>query len=498
MKIASKLLVTAGFSLGLFLFGALVQAADVDSVQLGRSLYRGTQAFAAPAQLGQVALPASSAACANCHGLRGEGKLEAGISAPPIQWRRLITSRDNQSGFANEATIVNAIALGQGRQQQALLAPMPQFSLSKQEQAALLAYLRVVGTEFEPVLGVSDKAITIGSVLPLSGRRVALGRAIQTALEARLAEVNNNGGIFGRKIVLKVADAGESTESAMQAARVLMNQDIFALLGSFVPEAQSELVTIARSQNVPVVSSLGLPLKDSTDDYLTYLLPSLTTQTQQLLMELPRYCASDLSSTLLLHAAEPRLNTLVQQLQARDDDANIHTQVVANGSQIQAALQAFPASRVIALLSPDLANNLRQQLLESKAPVHCLGTLAVLSGHPANSVNAMSLNQVAKHSHIEVIVLPMPPLMQADNAPPLTEAQLWPMLENISVQTFVEALARSGRALDTPTFLQAFSTLRAYETASGLRVTFTEKQHYGLNVAYLWKEENHEPDKLSP
>ncbi len=474
-------------------------AAKKEAIQLGRGLYRGTHAFSAPAKLSQVALP--SAACANCHGLRGEGKYEAGVQVPPIQWQRLMAARGEQASYANAEAVAQAIAEGQGRHQQALLTPMPQFALSQQEQAALLAYLRVIGTESEPVSGVTAETITIGSVLPLTGRRAALGRDIQAALQARLTEVNRNGGIFGRKIVLRVADAGDNTDSALLAAQGLMNEGVFALLASFVPDANQVLSSMARSQGVPLVASLGLPLNDSQDSYLSYVLPSLLAQSQQLLRDLPRYCKASKTGTLLLYSAEPRLRELAQQLSA---NTNMQSQAVANAEQIQSALHAYPAANVIALLPPDLAASLRQYWAVDQSATQCFGTLAALSGNPPNASSvpelqsspSLTLAQVPQH--LEVIVLPMSPLLQAEHAPPLSESQLWVLLADIATQSFVEAASRAGRVLDTAGFMQALGSLQAYKTTSGLSVTFSEKQHHGLNVAYLWNGDYHETAKLAP
>ena len=475
-------------------------AAKKEAIQLGRGLYRGTQAFSAPAKLSQVALP--SAACANCHGLRGEGKYEAGVQVPPIQWQRLMAARGEQASYANAEAVAQAIAAGKGRHQQTLAAPMPQFDLNQKEQAALLAYLRVIGTESEPVSGVTAGTITIGSVLPLTGRRAALGRDIQAALQARLTEVNRNGGVFGRKIMLRVADVGDKTDSALEAAQGLMNEGVFALLASYMPDANQALSSMARSQGVPLVANLGLPLHDSQDQYLSYVLPSLLAQTQQLQRELPKYCSANKTGTLVLHTAEPRLRELAQQLSELSASPDMQTQVVANAQQIQRALQAQPSANVIAILPPELAASLRQQWAASQSTTQCLGTLAALSGNPANatSLPTAPATQTLTQSpqHIELIVLPMSPLMQSEQAPPLSESQLWVMLADIATQSFVEAASRAGRVLDTAGFMQALGSLQAYKTTSGLSVTFSEKQHHGLNVAYLWNGDYHETAKLAP
>jgi mono/diheme cytochrome c family protein len=494
MKAACSLLLPLLWLAGLAWSGlGWAQVGATDPLQLGRSLYRGTQAFAAPARLGQLALP--NMACANCHGVRGEGRREAGIDAPPLQWRRLLAARDASPAFVDEAAIAQAIEANRGRQGQSLLAPMPQFFLTPQERTALLAYLRVLGSEAEPVVGVSADLITLGSVLPLSGARAALGRAIQAALQARLAEVNRNGGVFGRQLVLRVADAGSDGGHALQALNTLLDGGVFAVLASLVPGNPDELARSARSQGVPLVATLGVPLNDSADAYLTYLLPSLVSQSRQLLNTLARDCSPVATPKLVLYAPEPRLRALAQQLQVDAD--GIHIQPVADAVQIQRALAVQPTGTVIGLLPPGLAKSLRQQWSAHNAAGQCLGTLAVLSGNPPHASSAPVAQAIARQP-LEVSMLPMSPLTRAATAVPLTEAQIWPFLADTAVQIFVESAARTGRLLDTPGFLQALASLRSYTTASGLSVSFSEKQHHGLNVAYLWRGDDHESARQLP
>ncbi|OGU20786.1 MAG: hypothetical protein A2580_09115 [Hydrogenophilales bacterium RIFOXYD1_FULL_62_11] len=473
-------------------------AAEVDNetLSLGRDLYEGARAYATAPQLVGVSMPATSMACVNCHGVRGEGKREADVDAPPLQWHRLTAARDGQPGFADEAAIAHAIESGVGRQVRVLRAPMPQFALTDQERTALLAYLRVLGTDSRPVAGVTPDRIALGSVLPLSGPRASVGRAIEQTLQTRLAELNQRGGLFGRQLTLRVADGGNEAGSALAAARGLMNEGVFALVASLSSARPGDLLALAQDHAVPLVSTLGVPLENSPDAYLTYLLPSLASQTEHLLDALLAHCDSRARGVLVLHAPTPALRQLARHAAEGSSGARaVWVESVADEAQLNAALRAHPAGTVIGLLPPAQAAALRKKWRKA-SDSSCLGTLAVVSGNPAHSVGeALPSAQIG--SRVDLIALPMPALAQSGNAA-MSEAQFWLRLTDLAVLTLAEALARAGRDLDAPSLIQALGTLRAYEPAPGFALTFSAQQHHGLSVAYLWRGDDHEPANSSP
>ncbi len=80
--------------------------------------------------------------------------------------------------------------------------------------------------------GVSKTEITLGSIQDLSGPIAGFGKAIRNGMMLRVEEVNEQGGINGRKIVLKVEDSAYDPKKAVLAAQKLVNQDkIFAMVG---------------------------------------------------------------------------------------------------------------------------------------------------------------------------------------------------------------------------------------------------------------------------
>ncbi len=80
--------------------------------------------------------------------------------------------------------------------------------------------------------GVSKTEITLGSIQDLSGPIAGFGKAVRNGMLLRVAELNEQGGVNGRKIVLKVEDSAYDPKKAVLAAQKLVNQDkIFAMVG---------------------------------------------------------------------------------------------------------------------------------------------------------------------------------------------------------------------------------------------------------------------------
>ena len=75
----------------------------------------------------------------------------------------------------------------------------------------LIAYLRVLGTE--PAPGILPETIRIGTLLPPSGSARELREIIADTLRAAVADLNERGGIYQRRIELEPFDLADSTES---------------------------------------------------------------------------------------------------------------------------------------------------------------------------------------------------------------------------------------------------------------------------------------------
>jgi branched-chain amino acid transport system substrate-binding protein len=80
--------------------------------------------------------------------------------------------------------------------------------------------------------GISKNEILVGTIQDLSGPLSGYGKQARAGMQMALEEINETGGIHGRKITLLVEDSGYDPKKAVLAAQKLVNQDrIFMMLG---------------------------------------------------------------------------------------------------------------------------------------------------------------------------------------------------------------------------------------------------------------------------
>ena len=98
--------------------------------------------------------------------------------------------------------------------------------------AALAAAAALTANVASAQQGVSKDEITLGTIQDLSGPLAGFGKQIRLGMMLAVDEINEQGGINGRKLKLLVEDSGYDPKKAVLAAQKLVNQDkIFAMVG---------------------------------------------------------------------------------------------------------------------------------------------------------------------------------------------------------------------------------------------------------------------------
>ena len=108
--------------------------------------------------------------------------------------------------------------------------------------------------------GVSKDTLTLGSIQDLSGPLAGFGKQVRMGMMLAVDELNEQGGINGRKITLKIEDSGYDPKRAVLAAQKLVNQDkIFAMIGHIGTAQNLAAMPVQFSKNVinffPVTAS---------------------------------------------------------------------------------------------------------------------------------------------------------------------------------------------------------------------------------------------------
>ena len=99
--------------------------------------------------------------------------------------------------------------------------------------------------------GVSKAEIVVGSIQDLSGPIAAFGKQIRLGMNLRIDEINEQGGINGRKVKLLVEDSGYDPKKAVLAAQKLVNQDkIFMMLGHLGTAQNNAAMPVQFEKNV--------------------------------------------------------------------------------------------------------------------------------------------------------------------------------------------------------------------------------------------------------
>ena len=276
------------------LLGILLLATSSTIAQLTDSERRGKQLFLRgvsssgreiTGRIGEIDVPAATATCAGCHGMRGEGKTEGGVTAGSLTWSSLVkpyghthtTGRDH--GPFNESSFIRAVVNGIDSSGNNLLVAMPRYKLSPEDMADLIAYLKRIDSDLDP--GLSEDSITVGLVLPSSGAFADVGAAMKDVFNAYFDNVNNRGGIFNRRIEMRIADAGTGGPATATAAHDFVRKEqIFAFVGGLSAGADPQIAEFARKEELPFIGPATLlpHAENPANRYLFYLLPGVAEQ----------------------------------------------------------------------------------------------------------------------------------------------------------------------------------------------------------------------------
>lgn len=306
---------------GLLLCQSAGDCAERDfRLRQGQEIYRRGEASGAPAitaQLreGDASYPARNFRCSNCHGSAGQGGRDAGLRLPAIDAETLarpITLQGERHPRPpyNRETLKRAITSGIDAAGTPLGAGMPRYRMSEAQLDALIDYVEVLGTLEDNDPGIDRDGIKIGAALPFTGPMAAIGNDVAAVLKARFDWVNDAGGIYGRRLILVVADCGDSDDESLTATQHLVTDEkVFALVASFQPVEHDALDAWLADTQVPLIGPIGQAAHEirPKDALIWQLLPTLNDQARVLvdyIMSLPTPIGIDRPKRIAIVSAE--------------------------------------------------------------------------------------------------------------------------------------------------------------------------------------------------
>ena len=235
------------------------------------------------AMMGEVDVPASTLTCAGCHGNRGQGITEGGVTAGNMTWAFLTKpyGHSDDGGRKHppftESSFARLMTSGLDPGGNKLAVAMPTYRMPQEDMANLIAYLKRIETDTDP--GVTDTSIVLGTVLPEKTALNGLAQSMGDVLQAYFAEINSRGGIYNRKIELRIMH-GDSKLTVTNMKRLIDDEQVFAIVSGLTAGAEDGVAALTQEKEVPLVgpSTLLLQRGSPLNRYIFYLLPGLKEQ----------------------------------------------------------------------------------------------------------------------------------------------------------------------------------------------------------------------------
>ena len=130
----------------------------------------------------------------------------------------------------------------------------------------------------------ADNELLIVSANPMSGGSAKFGDMKVKTIKMAIAEVNNAGGINGKKVKLLVEDDAGSAEKAHQIAeKAAANPKVLAVIGHWNSDCTLAARHVYNGAELPVITdSVNKSITDGTTPYLFRISLSDTYQAKQL------------------------------------------------------------------------------------------------------------------------------------------------------------------------------------------------------------------------
>jgi ABC-type branched-subunit amino acid transport system substrate-binding protein len=446
-------------------------------------------------------VPASAFSCSNCHGLRGEGIREGGVQPAPIDWASL--ARPHTSALTrrerapyNDATLARSISDAVDPAGTRLHQAMPRYKMTREQMADLVAFLKQLGSEADVVPGITADAIKVGVALPMTGVFAPVGEDVKATLVATFAEINAQGGIYGRRLELIAEDSRADPAQTLEATRRLIEQHgIFVIVGSFEPGDSSSINQLIKTKEVPLVGPLTLSprLELSPNPYVFYLLPTFADQARTLVD--------------FAHARQqdkPARLAVVCSQNAFDQDAlaGLKTQAKMYSMEIVSEQVYdsgnFKVADAVALLkekNPDyvfffgMTRNIKalaDEMDRVKMDVPLLSSV-IMAGRGAfmlpASVSAQTFLSYPSALPNEVDFAEFLALMRKSGVNLRSPA--FQSMAYAATKVFVEAAKVSGKQLDRPTLIKSLERIHEFKTGVVPPVTFGPNRRVGSIGSYV-------------
>lgn len=136
--------------------------------------------------------------------------------------------------------------------------------------------------------GVFEGRILFGQSAAFEGPAKELGRSMQAGILAAFKEINDQGGVHGRRLELRSLNDSYEPDSAIANTRQLIEEGVFALIGAVGTPTSKAVVPVTKEHHIPYIAPMtGAEfLRDSTNHTVINLRASYYQETEEMVQRL--------------------------------------------------------------------------------------------------------------------------------------------------------------------------------------------------------------------
>lgn len=361
---------------------------------------------------------------------------------------------------------------------------------------ALLAFAFASPSTFGVTPGVSDTSILIGSCSALDGPAHFLGRQTVLGASAYLHMINDEGGVFGRKIQLQAFDDSYDPDRAPACFKRMTKEGVFAL-GFFVGTPTAKVyVPLAQEEKIPVVGLftgaqlLYEPLKheiinvrasyyDETREQVDKLWDANVHKIGVIYQDDPfgKAVLDGVKLALQKHNATPAgLGTFTRN--STDIAAGLKDVMVARPEAVVIAGPYAPAAAIVKQAHSD---GWRPQFLT----VSFVGTEEFIKEAGQDAEGTIITQVMPPYDHVEYPTVALYRKCLSKYSP--GEAPTFVSLEGfVDAMVLVEGLKRAGKDPTRERFISAIESIHEMNAGLGpkLILNYSESDHKGFDNVY--------------
>jgi branched-chain amino acid transport system substrate-binding protein len=355
--------------------------------------------------------------------------------------------------------------------------------------------LAVSATTSAAEVGVTSQRITLGQSAPFSGPAAQLGIQLHAGAKAYFDSINEQGGIFGRKIEILTADDKYEPQLAVSnTTRFIKNEEVFALFGYVGTPTSNAAVPLITAAKVPFFAPYtgAESLREPFNKHIFHIRAGYFEETEHLVDQMSKLGIKNIAVFYQNDAyGLTGLDGVKRALKKRNLPLVETATVERNSTDVSAAVAKLLPKRPDAIIQISTYASCVALIKEMKKGGYT-GQF-----HNVSFVGSQALANALGNEGLGVVVSQVVPFPWRRSNPLVNEyttvlkkaginEQNFSSLEGyIAAKVFVEGLRRAGADLTREKFIKALESITLANYDIGFPVSFSATNHSGSNFVEM-------------